>query len=208
MTTLFLIRHGENDFMRQHRLAGWLPGIHLNARGLEQAQALVAVLDGVRLQAVYSSPLERTRETAAPLARAQGLRVQRRAALGETRYGRWEGESLDRLRRQKIWALVHTAPSLVTFPDGDSFRALQARIVGELERITAQHSGAVACVSHADPIKLALAHYLGQPLDLFQRLTIEPASISTVQILDGRVRVQSINDTRATRGMASPRSTP
>jgi probable phosphomutase (TIGR03848 family) len=199
MTTLYLIRHGENDFMRQHKLAGWLPGIHLNDRGRAQAEALVPLFDRLRLDALYSSPLERTTETAAPLARAYGLTVQRRAGLGETRYGRWEGQSFSRLRRLKLWSQIQTTPSLVTLPDGESFREIQARIVGELERILSQHSGAVACFSHADPIKLALAHYLGQPLDLFQRLTIEPASISTLLIQDGRVRVQSINDTRATR---------
>jgi probable phosphoglycerate mutase len=199
VTTLYLIRHGENDFIRQRKLAGWLPGIHLNDRGRDQAEALVPLFEGVRLQALYSSPLERATETAAPLARAHGLSVQRRAGLGETRYGRWEGQSISRLRRLKLWSQLQTAPSLVTIPDGESFRGTQARIVGELERILERHAGEVACLSHADPIKLALAHYLGQPLDLFQRLTIEPASISTLVIQDGRVRVRSINDTRATR---------
>jgi probable phosphoglycerate mutase len=199
MTTLYLIRHGENDFMRQHKLAGWLPGIHLNDRGRAQAKALVPLFEGVRLEALYTSPLERATETAAPLARDHGLAMQRRAGLGETRYGRWEGQSFSRLRRLKLWSRIQTTPSLVTIPDGESFREIQARIVGELERIVEQHSGGVACFSHADPIKLALAHYLGQPLDLFQRLTIEPASISTLVIQDGRVRVQSTNDTRATR---------
>lgn len=199
MTTLYLIRHAENDFMRQHRLAGWLPGIHLNDHGRAQAQALVAIFHGVRLQALYSSPLERAVETAAPLARAHDLAIHRRTGLGEIRYGRWQGQPLSRLRRLKLWSQVQAMPSRVTLPDGESFRQAQARIVDELERILAHHRGAVACFSHADPIKLALAHYLGQPLDLFQRLTIEPASISTLIIGNGRVRVQSVNDARATR---------
>jgi probable phosphomutase (TIGR03848 family) len=199
MTTLYLIRHGENDFMRQHKLAGWLPGIHLNDRGRAQAEALVPLFKEVPLQAIYSSPLERTTETAAPLARAHGLAVQRRNGLGETRYGRWEGQSTSRLRRLKLWSQMQTTPSLVTLPGGESFRELQARILSELERILETHSGPVACFSHADPIKLALAHYLGQPLDLYERLTIEPASISMLVIQDGRVRVKAINDTRATR---------
>jgi len=203
LTTLYLIRHAENDFMRQHKLAGWLPGIHLNDRGRAQAEALVPLFAGIRLEAICSSPLERTTETAAPLARAHGIAVQRRASLGETRYGRWEGQSISRLRRLKVWPQLQTTPSLVTVPDGESFREIQARIVGELERIIARHAGAVACFSHADPIKLALAYYLGQPLDLFQRLTVEPASISTLLVQDGRVRVQSINDTRATRSSST-----
>lgn len=199
MTTLYLIRHGENDFIRRRKLAGWLPGIHLNRLGRAQAEALVGLLEDTRLEAIYSSPLERARETAMPLARSQHLPIRRRAALGETRYGRWEGQSLARLQTHGLWKQVQTTPSLVTFPGGESFRLLQARVVGELERILRQHRGAVACFSHADPIKLALAHYLGQPLDLFQRLVIEPASISTVVLQDGRVRVQAMNDTRATR---------
>ncbi len=199
MTTVFLIRHAENDFMRQHKLAGWLPGIHLNARGKAQADALVPLLEPVRLEAVYSSPLERALETAAPTARARGLTVQRRADLGEIQYGRWQGQPLSRLRRLKLWTQVQTTPSLVTIPEGESFRQAQARIVDALERLRQQHAGAIACFSHADPIKLALAYYLGQPLDLFQRLMIDPASVSTLAFAEGRVRVMSINDTRATR---------
>jgi len=203
MTTLYLIRHAENDFMRQHKLAGWLPGIHLNDHGRAQAEALVAAFQGLRLHAMYSSPLERAVETAAPLARAHDLAIHRRTGLGEIHYGRWQGQPLSRQRRLKLWSQVQAMPSRVTLPDGESFRQAQARIVDEVERILAQHRGAVACFSHADPIKLALAHYLGQPLDLFQRLTIEPASISTLIIGDGRVRVQSVNDTRATRSPGS-----
>lgn len=201
MTTIYLIRHGENDFMRQRRLAGWLPAVHLNDRGRAQAEALVPVFEGVRLGAIYSSPLERAVETAGPLARACGLSVQRRAALGEIHYGRWQGQPLSRLRRLKIWAQVQSTPSLVTIPEGESFRQAQARIVEQLERLRAEQSGAVACFSHADPIKLALAHYLGQPLDLFQRLTIEPASVSTLTFVDGRVRLLGLNDTRASRAV-------
>jgi probable phosphoglycerate mutase len=197
MTTLYLIRHGENDFMRQHKLAGWLPGIHLNDRGRAQAEGLVPAFEGLRLQALYSSPLERAVETAAPLARAHDLAVHRRPA-----------------RRDSLRPLAGPAaeppapPQAVVAGAGDavarhaagwqSFRQAQAHR-RRARAILAQHRGAVACFSHADPIKLALAHYLGQPLDLFQRLTIEPASISTLIISEGRVRVQSINDSRATR---------
>ena len=199
MTTILLIRHGENDFMRQHKLAGWLPGIHLNARGRAQAEALIQTLDGLPLEAIYSSPLERAVETAAPLARARGLSVQRHPGLGEIRYGRWQGRALSSLRRLKLWAQVQATPSLVTIPEGESFRQAQTRMIEEIERLREAHRGAVACFSHADPIKLALSYYLGQPLDLFQRLTIDPASVSTLAFVDGRVRVPGINDTRATR---------
>lgn len=199
MTTILLIRHGENDFMRQHKLAGWLPGIHLNARGLAQAEALVPMLESLSLEAIYASPLERAVETAAPLARARRLPVRRRAGLGEIRYGSWQGRSLASLRRLKLWAQVQAAPSLVTIPEGESFREAQTRMIEEIERLRQLHRGAIACFSHADPIKLALSFYLGQPLDLFQRLMIDPASVSTLTFVDDRVRVPGINDTRATR---------
>ncbi len=110
MTTLYLIRHAENDFMRQHKLAGWLPGIHLNDRGRAQAEGLVPAFEGLRLQALYSSPLERAVETAAPLARAHDLAVHRRPGLGEIHYGRWQGQPLSRLRRLKLWSQVQATP--------------------------------------------------------------------------------------------------
>jgi probable phosphoglycerate mutase len=199
VTTVLLIRHGENDFMRQHRLAGWLPGIHLNARGRAQAEALLPMLESLALEAIYSSPLERAVETAAPLARARRLPLQRRPGMGEIRYGSWQGRSLSSLRRLKLWSRVQATPSLVTIPEGESFRQAQARMIEEIEHLRELHRGAVACFSHADPIKLALSFYLGQPLDLFQRLTIDPASVSTLVFAEDRVRVIGINDTRATR---------
>lgn len=200
MTTILLIRHGENDFVRKHRLAGWLPDVHLNERGRRQAQALAEHLARVKLQAVYASPLERTMETAEPIAAAQGLEVIPRPALGEVRVGRWQGQSLKVLRRRKLWSLVQQMPSLARFPEGESFAEAQARVVAELEALRARHRGkraVIACVSHADIIKLAIAYYLGLPLDLFQRLVVMPASISVLHIQDGAVRLLRLNDTRA-----------
>jgi probable phosphoglycerate mutase len=205
MPTFYLIRHAEND-LTGRRLPGWLPGIHLNERGLAQARALAEILAPVKLAALYCSPLERARETAKPLAAAKGLQVRIRPDLGEVRVGRWEGESLHRLRRLKLWGVIQQAPSLARFPDGESFVEAQARVVAELEALRRLHPGpraAIACVSHSDTLKLALAHYAGIPLDLFQRLTIEPASVSVLRVSDGHIRLLQLNDTRATRVVPS-----
>ncbi len=208
MTTFFLIRHGQNDFVtgKSHRLAGWLPGVHLNDAGRAQAEALAELLKPIKLKAVYSSPLDRTMETAEPLARAQGLEVVPMEELGEIRFGTWEGKTLRALRRRKLWPVIQNSPSLARFPEGESFPEAQARVVAALESLRSRHrskSAAVACVSHADVIKLAVAHYLGLPLDLFQRLVILPASISVLHISDGAARLIRLNDGRATE--AHPR---
>lgn len=198
MTLLYLIRHGETDFIGK-RLAGWLPGVHLNPRGRAQAEALAQLLSGIRFAALYASPLERSMETAEPLSRMLGLAVEPRPSLGEVRPGRWQGQPLQSLRRRKLWSVVQNAPSLARFPEGESFVEIQARVVGELEELRAMHrKKTIACVSHADVIKLAIAHYLGLPLDMFHRLSVAPASISILSVVDGYARLVRLNDTRAT----------
>jgi probable phosphoglycerate mutase len=114
--------------------------------------------------------------------------------------GRWQGQSLKALRRRRLWPVIQHAPSLARFPDGESFPEAQARVVAELEALRGEHGrpkAAIACVSHSDVIKLAIAHYVGLPLDLFQRLTVEPASISVLWVADSRVRLLRLNDTHA-----------
>ena len=202
MTVFYLVRHGANDFIGNGKLAGWLPGIHLNETGAAQAHALAEILKSAKLRAVYASPLERTMETAEPIAASHGLDVEPRPGIGEVKYGRWQGQSLKVLRRRKLWPTVQRAPSLARFPDGESIPEAQARIVAELEAYRAEHKSpksAVVCVSHADIIKLAIAHYIGLPLDLYQRLIIEPASISILIVHDGQTRLARLNDTRAAR---------
>jgi probable phosphoglycerate mutase len=200
MTTVLLVRHGQNDFVGKHRLAGWLPGVHLNELGLAQAEAVAASLADVKLQAVYASPLERTMETANPIAEAQGLKVQVRPGLGELRLGKWEGRSLKSLRRLKLWQRVQNAPSRARFPGGESFAEAQARIVGELDTLINQHrskKAVIACVSHADMIKLAVAHYVGLPLDLFQRLVVQPGSVSVLAFHGEHTMLVKLNDAAA-----------
>ncbi len=196
MTVVLLIRHAENDYVRTGRLAGRLPGVHLNARGREQAQALAEALRETPLAAVYSSPLERALETAQPVAEAHGLEVVVREGLLELDIGAWQGCTLKQLRRRKLWRVVQGTPSRMRFPDGETFLEAQGRVVAELEALAAQHSpkAVIACVSHADLIKLAVAYYLGLPLDLFQRLTIAPASITALAFLpDAPPRLLTLN---------------
>lgn len=206
MTTLYLVRHGHTDFVTQGKLPGRLPGIHLSDEGRRQADRVAERMREAELIGVYSSPLARARETAKPIAGAAELPVSLRPGLGELHIGTWEGLSLKAARRRKLWASIQFAPSLVRFPDGESFIEAQSRIVSEIEHLRSLHSGrhaAFVCVSHADPIKLVIAHYLGLPLDLFQRLTVAPASISVLDLTAHGARLLTLNDTSATQSPIS-----
>ncbi len=196
MTHLLLIRHATNDLHKDGVLAGWTPGIHLNQAGRAQAEALAKRLSKVEIAAIYSSPLERTRETAEIVAAPHELAVIPRDGLGEVRFGRWTGEPLEKLRRRRLWRAIQCAPSSARFPGGESFYEMQTRIVTELEELRGKHpKQTIAAVSHADVIKAAVAHYAGVHLDLFQRLIIGPASL-TVLMLDGPMpRLVCMNDT-------------
>jgi probable phosphomutase (TIGR03848 family) len=175
---LLLIRHALNDWVGE-RLAGWTPGVHLNEEGLAQASDLARRLAAMPLAAIYCSPLERALETAEPLAESHGLAVQVGEDLGEVHYGEWTGRILKELREEELWPVVQVYPGGVRFPGGESLREVQARMVAALDAIRDAHPGQiVAVISHSDPIKLAVAHYAGLPLDLFQRLTVSPASVT------------------------------
>jgi len=178
MMNLLLIRHATNDWVGK-KLAGWTPAVHLNDEGLAQAEALARRLAQVPLAAIYSSPLERTMETAQPLAQAHGLPVQVRQDLGEVRVGQWTGRTLEELQKEELWPVIQVYPGGARFPGGESMREVQARLVAALDDIRDAHPGeTVAVISHSDPIKMAVAYYLGLPLDLFQRLVISPASVT------------------------------
>jgi probable phosphomutase (TIGR03848 family) len=201
MTLIYLIRHGHNDYVKKGKLAGRKHGVHLSEKGLAQAEKLAELMKQAKLQAIYASPLERTMETAEPVAKATGLDVIPNDGLLEIDYGTWQGKSLKSLRRRKLWPAIQKTPSLARFPEGESFAEAQARIVAEMDSLQRRHhqkKAVIACVFHSDPIKLAIAHYMGLPLDLFQRLTIEPASISLMAIDPNHVRILRLNDSRAT----------
>lgn len=198
MTQLLLIRHGENDYTRKGKLAGWTPYVHLNETGQAQAQALAQKLKDLPIKTIYSSPLERAIETAQPLAKAKGLPIHKRLGIGEVHYGDWTGKSLKTLARSKLWQVVQKQPSAMEFPNGETLRETQLRAVNEIEKICADHpKEMVAVFSHGDIIKLLLAHYLGMPLDMFQRLAVNTASVSVLQRVNGVPLVLKMNETTA-----------
>lgn len=195
MTDILLIRHGENDYTRKGKLAGWTPDVHLNSKGQAQAQAIANALAGAPVKAVYSSPLERAMETALPLARAKQLRVRKFEGLGEVRYGEWTGKSLKTLARTKLWTVVQRFPAVMAFPNGETFRAVQNRAVNAVETLVGRHPRQlIAVFSHGDVIKLLLAHYLGAPIDLFQRIMISTGSISTIRLTGSMPFVLKMNE--------------
>jgi probable phosphomutase (TIGR03848 family) len=195
MPVLLLIRHGENEYVKKGRLAGRLPDVHLNDTGRSQAQSLADRLAKAPIKAIYSSPLERALETAEPLAKALNLESISRPGFLETDYGEWQGQTLKSLRRLKLWRTVQNAPSLARFPGGESFAECQRRVCQEIEWICTQHDAKdlVACVFHADPIKLAVAFYIGLSLDHFQRLSSAPASITTLLIGEAGSHLANLN---------------
>jgi probable phosphomutase (TIGR03848 family) len=195
MPTLLLIRHGENDFVVRGKLAGRLPGVYLNEKGRQQAAALALLLANAPLKAIYSSPMERAVETAQPLAAALGLEVQIRPQLIELNYGSWQGRSFKQLVRIKLWKMVHDDPFSVCFPNGECFVEVQQRVSTELEAIAALHGDdeVVACFTHGDIIRLAVAHYLQMPLNAYHRLSVQTCSITMLIRNKDYVGVPHIN---------------
>lgn len=208
MTELLLIRHAVNDWVNTGRLAGWTPGVHLNTLGKAQAAALGEQLADVSLVAIYTSPLERTRETAdAIAAHHTQLTPLTLDGIGEVQFGSWQGEKLDKLRKQKMWQMVQQYPSRAQFPGGETFRQAQARAIDALETVAARHpKGRVVVVSHSDVIKLVVTHYMGAPLDMFQRVQISPASITIIYLSSDRPYIIRVNDTN--HNPPSPTGTP
>lgn len=195
-TLVLLVRHGQTPTTGM-LLPGRAPGLHLADSGRAQAALAAERLGALpRVDAVYASPLERTRETAAPIAAAVGQRVQIERGLLECDFGEWTGAELKRLMKLPEWSTVQRAPSTFTFPGGESFTAMQSRIVGAIDRLRAKHpGGVVVCVSHADPIKAAVAHAMGTHLDLFQRIVISPCSVSAIAYHGGGPVVLTVNST-------------
>ncbi len=206
MALLFLIRHGLTA-QTGRVLYGQAPGISLDHRGRAQSEALVGRFEGVRLTAAYSSPLERCVQTLEPLASAHRLDVITRDELIEMDAGSWTGERLATVRRRASWATVQRHPSAFSFPGGgEGFAQAQERVVGELLRIARRHArGRVAIGTHGDIARLALAHFLGTPLDDFQRIVVDTASVSVLQIERGHCHVRLVNDTG---GVAAFSTTP
>lgn len=195
MGTLLLVRHGLTA-MTGPVLAGWTPGIHLNDRGLEQAAALAERIRQVPLAAIVASPLERCQETAAAIAADRDISVVTDERLGECKYGDWTGQELKKLAKDPLWKVVQAHPSAAAFPNGEALRDTQARAVDAIR----EHNAALGddatwmAVSHGDVIKAVVADALGVHLDMFQRIQIDPCSLTVIRYTTLRPFVVRMND--------------
>ena len=193
MTTFLLIRHAMCDPVGRS-IAGRAPGVHLSELGRAQAERLAQRLAAASLDAVYTSPLERARETAEPLARRLGLTARVVEALGELDFGGWTGRALAELDARADWRRFNALRSIAGAPGGELMLEVQARVVRALEAMRREHpEGRCAVVSHGDVIRGALAHHAGVPLDLFQRLEVGPASVSVLRVTEAEVVVRAVN---------------
>ena len=195
-TVVLLVRHGHTPTTGK-LLPGRAPGLHLSETGQAQAKAVgerIAALP--KVEAIYASPLDRTKETAGAIAAARNMKVTLDKGLLEADIGDWTGQDFKTVRKAPEWKIVHTYPSGFRFPGGESFVEMQTRIVAALDRLRNAHPGqTIVAVSHADPIKAAVAHALGTHLDLFQRIVISPCSITAIAYGDGGPMVLSVNTT-------------
>ena len=201
---MLLVRHGVTA-STGIILPGRAPGLHLSERGVAQAEHVAVRLGELTKKpvALYVSPLERTRETAAPIARALRLRPIVARGLLECDFGLWTGKKLNLLAKKPEWRAVQHAPSTFRFPEGESFTEMQLRMWTTLERIAAKHRNrTVVVVSHADPIKAAVTYAQGVPLDLFQRTVISTCSISAIGFTNGTPVVLSVNNTDSLKDLA------
>lgn len=194
-TRILLIRHGINDYVKTHRLAGRTPGVHLNDEGMAQARAVAERLANEKIAAIYSSPMERAQETAEPLAQCLNLPVNVEPGVLETDHGEWTGAKIEDVSKTDMWRQLQVCPSVVRLPGGESFTEVQARMVITIDALLAKHTNqTIAIVSHADPIRMAIAFYAGSPLDMFQRFVVAPASITEIDFSAFRPTIVRVND--------------
>ena len=195
-TLVLLVRHGQTPTAGK-LLPGRAPGLHLAEQGVQQAQrAAERIAELTKVDAIYASPLERARETAAPIAAARGMKVNIDKGLLECDFGDWTGAELKKLMKLPEWTTVQRAPSTFRFPNGESFTEMQTRMVSAVDRLRAKHAGGtIVCVSHADPIKAITAHAMGSHIDLFQRIVISTCSITAIAYGMGAPVVLTVNST-------------
>jgi probable phosphomutase (TIGR03848 family) len=206
---VLFVRHGRTTANAEGTLAGWSEGVALDEVGRAQAAALAERLGPVPLAAVVSSPLQRCQETAGILVAGRDITVHHDDALGEVRYGDWTGEPLKQLAKQPLWKVVQQHPSAAHFPgsDGEGLATMQARAVASVRRWNEQlgKDPTYAVVSHGDVIKALLADALGLHLDLFQRIVVDPGSLSVVHYGQTRPFVERINDAGGDVSALKPR---
>ena len=193
-TTILLVRHGQTPSTGKS-LPGRAPGLHLSDKGRAEATAAAERIAALpKVDAVYTSPLERTRETAAPIAARTKLRVKAHKGLLECDYGEWTGAELKALRKLPEWKVVQQHPSGFRFPGGESLAGMQTRFVEALHDLAVEHrGGVVVAVSHADPIRAAVADALGSHLDMFQRVIVGTASVTAIAYGDHGPTVLAVN---------------
>jgi probable phosphomutase (TIGR03848 family) len=191
---LFLVRHAVTSITGT-KLTGRLPGYSLSEKGREQAESTGSRLQATPLKAIYSSPLERCTETAEAIAKNHKLKVQTLDDLSEVDYGDWSGKTFKALYGSKEWQKLKARPADFRFPNGETIREAQTRGIGAIEKIRAKHKDAAVVVcSHADMIRLAVAGYLGLGIDLYDRITIAPASITTLNLSNGTPRLLNLGE--------------
>ena len=199
-TLIIFVRHGKTPTTGT-RLPGRAPNLHLSNEGKSQAETVAKEIEnssssflGSKVSAVYASPMERTQETAKPIAKTLNLRVRTLQGLNECDFGDWTGRRLRDLSKLKSWSIIQKQPSNFRFPNGESFTEMQNRMQKTVDKILERHPGeTVVCVSHADPIKAILASAVGTPLDLFQRIVVGPCSTSVVLYTKERPLVLTLN---------------
>ena len=194
MGRVLLVRHAPTPETGK-KLTGRLPGVSLGDAGSVIARRTAEQLGPVKLAAVYSSPIERTWETALEIASPRGLEPIREDGVVEIDYGDWSGRTLKSLYPLKAWKTVQSTPSRMTFPNGENLADAQRRAVAAVDRLAHTHrKHTIAVVTHADIIKAVVAHYLGTPLDLFQRIGVSPASVTVIDLpLEGSPLVVAVN---------------
>ena len=197
MTTLFLVRHAAHDLLGRV-LTGRMPGVFLGESGRKQSEGLAERLSRESVVAVYSSPLDRARETAAPIAARFPLPVEREEGLTDIDFGAWSGATFEALEQEPRWKAWNASRTTNRPPGGESMLDVQCRAVAALERVCASHpDGGAVLVSHADVIKSVIAHYLGLALDAIGRFEISPASISTIVVGAWGAKILAVNETVA-----------
>jgi broad specificity phosphatase PhoE len=194
-TTFLLIRHATNDTV-DVRIAGRMPGVHLNDEGRRQAEELAHRLEGIHLDAIYSSPLERAFETAELIAQRHGLAIMSLESLNEIDFGDWTWKGLDELHANELWQRFNTFRSGMRIPGGETIVEVQARMVVELLNLCEKHpEQTLAIVGHGDPIRAVISFYLGNALDFMLRFVIDAASVSILELDQVSSRLLLMNST-------------
>tara|TARA_Y100000766_G_scaffold87168_2_gene74028 strand:+ start:26129 stop:26770 length:642 start_codon:yes stop_codon:yes gene_type:complete len=197
-TLVLLVRHGQTP-TTGIELYGRKPGVHLSDKGLDQAKNVaqrISAMGRQRFEAIYCSPLERTKQTAQAISSELQLKVKQDRGLLELDVGDWTGRKLTQLRKLKSWSSVQKYPSGFRFPNGESFTEMQTRMAGTVNRLVERHPGkAIVAVSHADPIRALVAHAMGTHLDLFQRTVVSPCSVTAILYTPNGPVVLSVNNT-------------